>query len=416
MKLEMKARDRRRLGVMTRLIQGDMTQAEAAVELGVGVRQIKRIVARYRAEGDAGLLHKGRGRSNRARPEAERKRVLERVKEKYDDYGPTLACEALARDGITAARETLRRWLKQENPQRVEDWSRRGRARRRAMRPRRARLGELVQMDTSIHDWLEGGESCVLISMIDDATGRLWARFYDAEGTENNMRLMKEYIERFGLPEALYTDRGSHFAVAKGSPDAEDSYLGRQALTQIGRALEELGVEHILARSPQAKGRVERSYRTLQDRLVKSLREHGAKTIHAANEYLQNAFVSFWNTRFGVQPANPADAHRRPGAKDLAAILSVHEERVVAPDHTISVGGRKYQIALEQPLGSLRPGSKVILEKRLDGSKKLRVGAGDYLKFQPADLGPSGQLRGRNSGRATPSLRSSPGATKPSEA
>jgi hypothetical protein len=405
MKLEMTSKERKRMAVMVRLSRGDLTQAEAGEELGVSVRQIRRIKRRWGQEGDGGVIHRGRGRrSNHAHREKFRLKVMERVKEKYTGYGPTLAVEALRREGMRVGRETLRGWLKEERAQ--GEWERRGRKVRRKSRARRERLGELVQMDTSIHPWLgKDGEKCVLIAMIDDATSRLWARFYAEDGTGSNMGLLKEYMERFGRPLALYTDRATHF-VSPAEMDVEESYRGSRPRSQIQRALEELGVELILARSPEAKGRIERAFRTLQDRLLKALREHGVKTIRGANEYLRRSFLKFWNTRFAIEPALAEDAHQALGAEqDLEAILSVQEERTVARDHTISIDGRKTQIVLEQPLGDLRPGCRVIVERRLDGTRRIRWKM-NYLRFEVAGTRATSSVwRGGNSSRATPSLR-----------
>ena len=405
MKLEMTSLERKRMAVMVRLSRGNLTQAEAGEELGLSVRQVRRIARRWEKEGDRGVIHRGRGgRSNHAHGEKFRFKVMERVKEKYSDYGPTLAVEALAREGIRVGRETLRGWLKQERA--AVEWERRRRKVRRRSRARRERFGELVQMDTSIHGWLgKDGERCVLIAMIEDATSRLWARFYAEDGTGSNMGLLKEYMERFGRPLALYTDRASHF-VSPTEMDVEGSYRGDKPRSQIQRALEELGVEMILARSPEAKGRIERAFRTLQDRLLKALKEHGVKTIQGANEYLRRSFLKFWNRRFAIEPALAEDAHQALKAEhDLEAILSVQEERTVARDHTISIEGRKIQIVLEQPLGDLRPGCRVIVEKRLDGSRRIRWKK-NYLRFEaPGTRATTSAWCGGNSSRATPSLR-----------
>ena len=239
-------------------------------------------------------------------------------------------------------------------------------------RPRRACRGELVQGDTSEHAWLEGrGPEPYLIIMIDDASNRLEARFAPHDSTEENLRMLKIYLQRWGRPVAFYTDQAGLFKVNRpANPD--EQLAGREPMTQIGRALGELGIEWIAAHSPQAKGRVERCFGTLQDRLVKGRRRAGARTLAQANAYLEQAFLPAWAGRFTVAPANPTDAHRPLGPEhDLAAILSVVEARVVTNDYTLRYQGKIYQIARAEVGGGLR-GAKVRVEKRLDGTVAVK--------------------------------------------
>jgi hypothetical protein len=312
----------------------------------------------------------------------------------YRDFGPTLAAEYLAeRDGIGVSKETLRQWLRaagiwQARPRRVQEVH--------TWRPRRACRGELVQWDTSEHAWLEGrGEEPYLIIMIDDATNRLAARFVAHDSTEENLRMLQIYLQRWGRPLAFYTDKAGLFQVNRpANPDEQRA--GREPLTQIGRALGELGIEWIPAHSPQAKGRVERCFGTLQDRLVKGLRLAGARTLAQANAYLEQEFLPAWAGRFTVTPANPTDAHRPLGcAHDLAAILSVVAARVVTNDYTLRYQGKSYQIARADLGGGLR-GAKVRVEKRLDGSVAVKFReryltvsecpAGEKLKVVPVTI------------------------------
>ena len=373
----MSQRERDRLQVLHEGEKGQLRQKQAAAQLGLTERWVRKLLGRLRAEGDRGVVHRSRGRpSNRKLPEARRARAVARVQAAYRDFGPTLAAEYLAaRDGIRVSKETLRQWLKaagiwQARPRRVKEVH--------TWRSRRACRGELVQWDTSEHAWLEGrGQEPYLIIMIDDATNRLAARFVPHDSTEENLRMLQIYLQRWGRPLAFYTDQASLFRVNR--PATQDEELaGREPLTQIGRALQELGIEWIPAHSPQAKGRVERCFGTLQDRLVKGLRLAGVCTLAEANAYLEREFLPVWEKRFTVAPANPTDAHRPLGrAHDLAAILSVVEARVVTNDYTLSYQGKIYQIARADLGGGLR-GAKVQVEKRLDGAVAVRF-RGRYL-------------------------------------
>jgi transposase len=259
-RIEMSQRERDRLKVLHGVKEGQFTQAKAAELLGLTARQVRRLQERLAERGDAGLVHRLRGQpSNRQLDAKLRRQVLREYRQRYADFGPTFACEKLAEQGLHVSSATLRRWLLAEGL-----WERqRRRDVHRQRRPRRACFGELVQMDTSLHEWTEGrGEDMVLINMIDDATSRVLARFYPADTVEAHFDLLGRWLEKFGRPLALYTDRHGIFeAHQKGQPD----YVGE---TQFSRALSELDIALIKARSPQAKGRVERSFGTAQDRWV----------------------------------------------------------------------------------------------------------------------------------------------------
>jgi len=367
----MSQKERDRLKVLHEVQKGYLTQKAAGLQLGLTDRWVRKLLGRLRAEGDRGVVHRSRGQpSQRKLPEAWRARAVARVQAAYRDFGPTLAAEYLAeRDGMEVSKETLRQWLMaagiwKARPRRVKEVH--------TWRPRRECRGELVQWDTSEHAWLEGrGEEPYLIIMIDDATNRLQARFVLRDSTEENLRMLKIYLQRWGRPVAFYTDKAGLFKVNR--PANQDEQLaGREPLTQIGRALQELGIEWIPAHSPQAKGRVERCFGTLQDRLVKGLRLAGAGTLAQANAYLEREFLPAWEGRFTVAPANPTDAHRPLRREhDLAAILSVVEARVVTNDYTLRYQGKIYQIARADLGGGLR-GAKVRVEKRLDGSVAVK--------------------------------------------
>jgi transposase InsO family protein len=256
---------------------------------------------------------------------------------------------------------------KKEKVQQVHGW-----------RPRRSRFGELVQWDTSEHDWLEGrGEKLYLIAMIDDATSRLFARFVRHDSTEENMKLVWSYLEKFGRPGAFYTDKASLFQTAekhkRDEPGVEKDAV-EMPPTQIGRALRELGIAWIAAHSPQAKGRVERNFGTAQDRLVKGMRVAGVKTLEQANAYLADDYLVWWERELTVEAANPDDAHRPlDKAHNLAASLSHVETRQVRNDYTLRWDGKLYQIERQAVTTGLRK-ADVRIEQRLDGSLAVRHG------------------------------------------
>jgi transposase len=369
-RIEMNQRERDRLKVLHGLQEGRFSQTKAAQLLKLTVRQVRRLQQRLAEHGDAGLAHRLRGRPSNRRFDAKlRQRVLREYRNKYPDFGPTLACEKLAEQDLQVSPDTLRRWLLAEGL-----WQRRRRRERhRKCRPRRSCFGELVQMDTSIHAWTEGrGDNMVLITMIDDATSRVLARFYPGDTVEAHFDLLGRWLQQHGRPVALYTDRHSIF---------EPQYKARfnpEAATQFGRALAELDIELIKAYSPQAKGRVERSFGTAQDRWVKEMRLAKVKTIDQANELLERLLPEH-NRRFSVAPAQASDAHRRLGSgHHLAAILSIQHERVVANDYTIRFENRLYQ--LDKPIYPGQRGGKVIIELRLDGTMAIRFGS-RYLNY-----------------------------------
>jgi transposase len=359
------------LKVIQQVVDGTLTQVEAARLLRLSTRQVRRLQGRLQAEGDQAVVHRLRGRpSNRRIDPARRQQILEAYRRHYADFGPTFASEKLAEQGLVVAPETLRQWLLAEGL-----WQRqRRRDPHRQRRPRRACFGELVQMDTSIHDWTEGrGEPMVLVNMIDDATSRVLSGFYEAETVEAHFDLLGRWLQRHGRPVALYTDRDSIFEYqdkGRGDPNG---------LTQFGRALAELGIELILARSPQAKGRVERFFETAQDRWVKELRLAQVTTRAQANALLDKKLIADFNRRFAVAPAQAADAHRPLGAgHHLAAILSVQCERVVSNDYTVRFQNRVYQVS--KPVYPGLRGGRVVVELRLDGTMALRFGQ-RYLKY-----------------------------------
>jgi hypothetical protein len=373
----MTQRDRDRLIALKKAKKGLITQRQAAEEIGQTERHIRRLLVKLKREGDQAVVHGRRGkRSNRRLAEKSQAQAMAILgQEKYRGFGPTLASEYLSRHHqITVSRETVRAWMiearlwrpRKQKLEKVHPW-----------RPRRARCGELVQWDTSEHQWLEErGPKLYLISMIDDATSRLHARFVLHDSTAENMRLLWSYLERHGRPLSFYTDKASLFQTArKIARDVKELPRDERAPlppTQIGRALSELGIVWIAAHSPQAKGRVERSFQTAQDRLVKGLRVAEARTLAEANVYLETEFIPWWNQTLAVVAATVADAHR-PLAKNhsLPASLSYVESREVGPGYTIQFDNRIYRIARADIRAGLR-GAQVRIEVRLDGSMAVR--------------------------------------------
>jgi transposase len=369
--LVLSTRERDRLKVLHEVKKKHLTQRAAAAQLGISDRWVRKLLLRVKREGDRGVVHRLRGRRSKRRlAESLRGKALELVKSKYRDFGPTLACEYLAKkDGVKVSKETLRQWLvaaglrrvKQRKAEEVHVW-----------RPRRSCRGELVQWDTSEHDWLEGrGPKLYLVAMIDDASRRAYGRFVRQDSTEANLRVLRGYLEGWGRPVEFYTDKNSLFTVNRPRVEAADEEV-KEELTQIGRALRELGIGWIAAHSPQAKGRIERFFGTAQDRLVKGLRLAGARSLDEANAYLEKEYLPEWERDFTVVARSTSDAHR-PLHKEheLAAILSQVEERIVTSDYTIRHQGKIYQIGRSEVRAGLR-GGRLRVEKRLDGSVAVR--------------------------------------------
>lgn len=363
----MSEKERERLKVLHEALQGHILQREAAQRLGLSERWVRERLRRLRSKGDESLIHGLKGKaSNRALSSEQRQQLVRLYREHYADFGPTLATEYLAaQHGLKLSRETLRRELIREGlwqakPRRVK--------RAHVWRQRRSMRGELVQWDTSTHAWLEGrGPKLYLISLIDDATSELFARFVESESTRSNLGVLRQYLEKHGRPVAVYTDKAGHFQVNPGRINHYGD-RSREGVTQIERALGELGIVRIAAHSPQAKGRVERCFGTLQDRLVKSLRLAGARTLEEANDHLEKDFLPQWQERFVRKPASAVEAHRPLTAEqDLASILSHVETRQVANDYTVSWQGKRWQIPREAVEVGLRK-RKVRMEARWDGT------------------------------------------------
>jgi hypothetical protein len=367
--LRMSVNERVRLEALGRVKRQELTVVAAAELMGLSLRQARRVWKRFKACGDAGLMHALRGRSsNRGLSEDLRERIVKAHQERYADFGPTLACEKLAEQELAISPNTLTGLLKKRGL-----WERRRRrGKHRKRRERRAWLGSMVQMDGSHHDWFEGrGPRCVLMVLIDDATSRTYARFYPAETTEAALDVFGRWVKRQGVPRSVYADR---HAIYRDEDHPEKP-------TQFGRAMKELSVELIAAYSPQAKGRVERMNGTLQDRLVKEMRLRNIRSMEQGNAYLEAAFLDDLNGRYAVKAHREQDLHRAVEAGVvLEEVLCVAEQRVVGKDWCVRWRSRWLQIDARHASLNL-PGRKVTLKQRLDGSMLVVLRGGERLTF-----------------------------------
>jgi hypothetical protein len=367
--LIMSVKERRRLEVMSLIRDKKVSLAKGAALLNLSVRQGRRLWKRYCDLGDGALVHGLRGKpSNHSRKISFKEKVLARYCERYVGFGPTLAAEKLGVDGLDVRRETLWRWLLAGDL-----WTRRIRGKvHRSRRERRGCLGEMVQMDGSHHDWFEGrGERCVLMVMIDDATSRTYARFFEGETTAAVMEIFGGYVRKHGLPHSLYVDRDSIYRSDRQAT-VEEELRGQPApATQFARAMVELDVELILANSPQAKGRVERMNGTLQDRLVKEMRLEEVGDIASANVFLEKRFLPALNRKFAIKARATVDVHRSmPGGVRLDDVLSFQEKRTVSNDWCVMWRNRIFQLDRRHEALALA-GREVMVREKLGGTIEL---------------------------------------------
>jgi transposase len=354
----MSNREITRLEVMQRLKEKRLKQKQAAEMLGLSVRQVKRLYRSYRKKGAQGLVSKRRGKPSNHRLDAGvAQQALDLIKEKYEDFGPTLAHEKLTEvHHLALSRESVRRIMIAEGvwkPKRAKQPA------THQMRERRACLGELVQIDGSDHAWFEGrGPKCTLLVFIDDATGQLLELWFVPDETFfAYCEALRHYLERYGKPVALYSDKHGIFRVNQPRPLGTTS-----GLTQFGRAMQELDIQIICANTPQAKGRIERANQTLQDRLVKELRLRGISDMQAGNAYLPE-FREDYNRRFAVQPRSTHDAHR-PLLKteNLDLILTHQQAGSLSKNLTVQANHVIYQIQSDRPDYTLRNAQVTVCE------------------------------------------------------
>jgi hypothetical protein len=329
-----------RVEVLGRVKSGRVKLVEAGELLGLSYRQMKRVWSRYRDGGARSLQHRGCGReSNRGYGKEFRERVECRYRDQYADFGPTLAAEHLCEEGLVVSRQTLARWLRKAGL-----WSgARQRKPYRQRRERREHFGELVQLDGSFHLWLEDrGERGCLMHLVDDATSTAEGRFYAEETIWGAVGVLRSWIEKYGVPRALYTDWKNVYV--REATDAE-KLAGEAPLTQFGRMCHQLEIRIIAANSPQAKGRVERAHGTHQDRLVKKLRVAGIRSYEDANRYLEEKYLADHNLRYARAAASEVDYHRRrPTARQLDQVFWLEQQRVVSSDWVVSYKTRLLQL------------------------------------------------------------------------
>ena len=373
--LTMSQKEVDRIGVLSSIESDNLTLEEAAGVLKISSRQVYRIIKRLKLEGTKGVIHKLRGRtSNRGYPEELKRKITDIYRREYWDYGPTLFSEMLVEyHNISVDHETIRKWLRQ---QAITTSLRKKRPHRRK-RQRRSCYGELLQFDGSYHDWFEGrGAECCLINCVDDATGKVYLKFVLSENTHDVLLTMWEYVKKNGIPRSIYTDRGS-------------VYYAEGKLTDFGRAMKELSIEMIFAKSPQAKGRVERFNRTLQDRLIKALRREGISSIGEANKYLKEFFTDEFNDKFSVNPELP-DVHRSANGYQLEKIFCYKTTRQVRNDYTINLNGGYIQL-LKGESSLPRPKQDVTVSRWLNGQMHIYFNkqeiAFEELKEKPTKKG-----------------------------
>lgn len=390
----MSAKEWKRVDVIQKVDDGELSQVKAGKVLELCDRQIRRLVERFRAEGARGLLHRLQGRRGNHRIR-EKEKILKIYDKKYYDFGPTFASEKLwERDKLHVNHETLREWLLERGE---HEWQRRQRPHKK-WRERKASFGEMVQYDGSHHDWLEGrGPELVLMCSVDDATGKVYARFYEYEGVKPAFDSIDRYLEKYGVPQSIYLDKHSTYKTTRHKSIFEE-LNNKGVLTQFERAMKELGVRVIHANSPQAKGRVENRFKTFQDRLVKEMRLAGIKTLAQANKFLERYLPKF-NKRFSVSARNKVDLHcKRPSRYILDSILSIKDERSLRRDSTVYHNKKVYLVTNRIS----RRVSKVTVEERLDGSIKIKH-KGKYLKYREIEpsllVKPEGEVISRTSKR-----------------
>jgi hypothetical protein len=369
----MSDREYRRGEVVGRVLKGELRLLDAAAILGVSYRQAKRLLKRMRERGRKGLVHSNVGRrSNRSHPKSEQEQVLAIVEKYYGGtvegrgqrFGPTLCAEHLFSDhGLLVPIPTLRRWMLKRKL-----WSRVRKTKKQfRRRDRRLHFGELVQMDGSFHDWFEGrGPVGCLITIIDDATGKTLGQFNKEETTWDAMRVLRLWIEKYGVPKALYVDAKSVFV--RGGTNNELA-AGIKPLTHFGRMCKKLGIEVIVAKTPQAKGRIERNHGTNQDRLVKKMRLKGISDYACANQYLEAEYFPQHDKRFAVAPQKPEDFHTRLNPRlDPKQVFCLEEQRVVGNDWVVRYDNQALQILpTNRAKRHCGPRSKVLVRETEQG-------------------------------------------------
>ena len=368
--------------IFERILRKDITQAIAAQILEMSERQVRSKLKRYKTSGAKGLVHKSRGKpSSRKWDPKYEALALDLLRSEWKGFGPTFTAEKLEEiHGIKVSKETIRQAMIQAGI-----WHRkRGRSKHRQRRSRKECIGILVQLDGSPHDWFEGrGPRCTLLVFIDDATSQiLWLEFVNSESVEALLQATRKYMTKYGRPVSFYVDWGSVFRVNINNHN-------HKKLSQFERAMKELEVTVIHANTPQAKGRVERSNLTHQDRLIKEMRLAGISSIKQANKFVQEGYIEKHNKKFAVEPSQSINAHRSVEEFDLDAIFCMKEPRVVTNDYVVTYNNRLFQLSKQQKV-TIRPRSSVTVSEYFDGSIKLST-QGVSLSFVEISVRPKKQ-------------------------
>lgn len=358
--LNMSKKETEQISIFDKLAAREIKQKQASKQLGIGIRQVKRKLKEYRRLGAISLIHKGRGATgNHTLDPALKSEALSLVSNLYPDFGPTFASEKLEEiHQVKIHPETLRILMSDDGIWKVKHQK----VETHFWRERKETIGEMVQLDGSDHDWFEGrAERCTLLAFIDDATSRiLHLEFANSESTNSLMNATKKYLLKHGRPVTLYSDRGSVYKVNLNNEDKEK-------LTQYGRSLNELDIELIHARSPQAKGRVERLFGTLQDRLVKEMRLRGISSQKEANKFLEEEYMAIHNAKFSVKAKEDGNLHRSIDGYTFDDIFCLKEERKINNDMTVQYKNRWFQIEKDQPT-IVRPKETVEVWEKMDGT------------------------------------------------
>ena len=387
--ISMSQKELNKYDIIQRSLRKEITVQKASELLNLSERHIYRLRDRVRKKGAQGLVHGNRGKSsNRRIPDKERQKIIKLLRQYYSDFKPTHASEKLEENhGIKRDPKTIRQIMIDEGL-----WipKKRKKSDYRCSRPRKEHYGEMEQFDGSYEYWFEDrAPKCCLLASIDDATSKITlAKFVQNEGVFPVFEFWYEYLLTHGKPRSIYLDRlRTYYNNILPEKDEE-------MLTQFQRAMKELGIEPIVAYSPQAKGRIENLFKTLQDRLIKELRLRNISDIKTANQFLKEEFIPWFNQKYAKEPARKADLHRKLSQqekKQLPAILSRHSQRVVQNDFTIRFNNKWYQLTKEQPV-TIRPKDRVLIEERLDGSLWIRL-RGKYLNYQILLTKPSRQQK-----------------------
>ena len=371
--IAMSMKETERIAIMDNLVAKRIKQKHASSQLGISVRQVRRIVKRYKREGIVGLMHRSRGRvGNRALTRELKQQVISRIKQQYPDFGPTLASEKLAeRDGILVSRETVRQLMIKEQLWKAHH---RKEVVIHTYRERRPCVGELVQLDGSPHKWFEEKAlPCTLIAFIDDATSRIMdGAFVDYEGTFTLFGATEHYLKTYGKPLSLYVDKHSTFKINRQAT-VEEELKDLMPQSQFGRAIEQLRIDLIFAHSPQAKGRVERLFETLQDRLVKEMRLGGISTKEEGTKYFRQVYIPKHNAKFAVPPKDSANMHKiLLSSDDLSRIFTVQTQRHVSKALVVQYKNTRYQLDTKSAYQYLLRNQTILVEENKTGNIILR--------------------------------------------